>query len=116
VRDTAYSDDSSYRDPAGRNLGNFGVDAGYQGATLDDAASLSTRAIVKPFGENPTIVPITVSGRDARLVLPSTNSPQLYEAEVIVPYSSPLGTYDFFTLYAHKEFIQSLAQTLKLKH
>lgn len=114
MRDSAYSDDESYRDPAGRDQGYFEVGAGYQEMSLDDAARLSVSHILKPFGDNPTIVPLTVSGRDARLILPDTNSPQLYDAELIVPYSSPLGTYHFFFLYAHKDFIRSLSQTLEL--
>jgi TolB protein len=114
MRDSAYSDDESYRDPAGRDQGYFDVNAGYQGMSLDDAARLSANHILKPFGDDPTIIPLSVSGRDARLILPDANSPQLYGAELIVPYSSPLGTYDFFFLYAHKDFIRSLSQTLEL--
>jgi hypothetical protein len=116
TRDPNYSDDTSYRDPAGRESGYFVVDACCQGmASIDDVAQLHAAHHLKPYGDNPTIVPLTVSGRDARLILPDGNASQISDAELIVPYASSLTTsYDFFVLHAHKDFIRSIGQTLRL--
>lgn len=121
VPDANYS--NSYRDPGGREYGFFGVNAlNADGMTLDQAASAEVRHKLKPYGENPRIVSLTVDGRGARLILPDEASPprESFVAELIVPYSSPVliapnpNGYEFLLIYSHKDFIQSIAGTVRL--
>src|SRR3990172_4431643 len=112
--------DEAYSDPRGREYGYVQVDAlNAEGQTLDDAAEGVASHKLKPYGENPVIEPLTVGGREARLILPDEASPELYDAVLIVPYESPvriatLGSYNYLIVYAHKDFVRSLAETVTL--
>ncbi len=121
VRDANYS--NSYRDPGGREYGFFGVNAiNADGMTLDKIANAEVRHKLKPYGENPRIVSLTVDGREARLILPDDASPapESFVADLIVPYSSPVliasspDGYEFLVIHSHKDFIQSIAGTVRL--
>lgn len=121
VPDLNYS--NSYRDPGGREYGFVGVGAlNADGMTLDQAANSEVRTKLKPYGENPRIVSLTVDGRAARLILPDEAPPasELFVAGLIVPYSLPVliapnpNGYEFLLVHSHKDFIQSIADTVKL--
>ena len=121
VPDANYS--NSYRDPGGREYGFFGVNAlNADGMTLDKIANAEVRHKFKPYGENPRIVSLTVDGREARLILPDEASPapESFVADLIVPYSSPVliasspNGYEFLVIHSHKDFIQSIAGTVRL--
>jgi hypothetical protein len=102
--------------------------------TVDEVARLNANHHLKPYGEKATILRLTVDGRDARLILPdhSRREYQLHDAELVVPYASPLSVpadlsvpdgrsvpdtvtrpYDYFILYAHEDFIRSIARTIR---
>lgn len=121
VPDANYS--NSYREPGGREYGFFGVNAlNADGMTLDKIANAEVRHKFKPYGENPRIVSLTVDGREARLILPDEASPapESFVADLIVPYSSPVliasspNGYEFLVIHSHKDFIQSIAGTVRL--
>ena len=111
--------ESSFADPRGREYGFFLVDACCSGDIgLDEAAELQARHKLKPFGEQPSVTSVQLSAGEGRLILPDGSAPDPYSAALVVPYKSPrqissTGTYKFFILYAHKEFIRDIGQSLR---
>jgi hypothetical protein len=116
-----------YRDPRGREYGFFQVSAaGAPLLNLDEVTQTSAGHKLRPYGATPQIVALTVDGRDARLILPDEAAPPPEPiAELIVPYSSPIvlrspppgepaDSYNYLVLNAHKDFIRTIAGTVKL--
>jgi TolB protein len=112
--------DEMYRDARGRESGFFQVNAvSAENQTLADVARGEVSHKLKPYGDNPTIETLTVSGREARLILPDeATAPEPFVAELVVPYTSPVfiagSRYSFLIIYAHKDFIRAFADTLAL--
>ncbi len=117
----------AYRDPGGTEYGFFQVSAaGAPLLNLDEVTQTSAGHKLRPFGATPQIVALTVDGRDARLILPDEAAPPPEPlAELIVPYSSPIvlaspppgeppDSYNYLVLYVHKDFIRTIAGTVKL--
>lgn len=109
-----------FRDPRGREQGFFQVNAlSGDGFTLDEAASAEVSHKLKPYGLFPRIETIAVGGREARLILADDTAPEPFLSELVVPYPAPVvidqpGGYNFLIIYAHKDFVRSLAGTLRL--
>jgi DNA-binding CsgD family transcriptional regulator len=109
-----------YRDPRGREFGFFVVDACCKdGLTLDDAAELFAGSIARPPGEEPHIESLALLDGEARLILPDERSGDLDRAQLIIRYSPlprAIGTvqYAMLILYAHRDYIRAIAETLHL--
>lgn len=116
-----------YTDPGGREYGFFQVSAaGAPLLNLDEVTQTSAGHKLRPYGPTPQIVALTVDGRDARLILPDEAAPPPEPvAELIAPYSAPIvlrspppgepaDSYNYLVVYAHKDFIRSIANSVKL--
>jgi hypothetical protein len=101
--------------------GYFGIDAVGAGKDIpiDQAVRDMVSASGHPYGLNPTETQTTISGMEARLVLPSSDQPPDHagEAAFIVRYPKPFmiasSTYFYFILYGDKGHIQAIADTLQ---
>ncbi|MCB9151156.1 MAG: hypothetical protein H6641_20550 [Caldilineaceae bacterium] len=89
------------------------------GATLDDFADSEINHPLRPYGVNPQVIPMTVAGQDARLILPSTNqsSELRQQSALVVRYPKPRQvsstTYEFFVLYTSQPYVRHMADSLK---
>ncbi|MEZ4663843.1 MAG: PA14 domain-containing protein [Caldilineaceae bacterium] len=89
------------------------------GATLDDFADNEISHPLRPYGLNPQVIPLTVDGQDARLILPSANqsSELRQQSALVVQYPEPRqvngATYEFFVLYTSQPYIRHMADSLK---
>ena len=112
----------AFSDPSGRENGFFHVNALHtEGMSLEQVAASEVSHRLKPYGDSPQIVPTTVAGREGRLILPDTVRPssELFVAELLVAYSSPVnigagGPYQFLVMYGHRDFIESIAETIRM--
>jgi hypothetical protein len=91
------------------------------GLGLDELARSEADHALQPFGSSPTIEPIEVQGREARLVLPSADQPRLLPDEpawgmLVVAYPRPVFVEetlaDYFALYADLDHLGPLAASL----
>ena len=87
--------------------------------SIDHIVEFDVNHFLKPYGSNPQIKKLKVQGFDARLILPSSD--QGYEmnnqASLIVSYPKPIlinnTTYYYFVLWADKNHIDDIINTLK---
>ncbi len=86
---------------------------------IDKVAEFQVSHKLKPFGNNPSIIKLTIQGQEARLILPSQDQVKDFEnqAEVIVTYPKAIeineSFYYYFILYADKDHIQTIAKTIE---
>jgi len=102
--------------------GFFSVNAaGNDGLFLDD---MVRNEINKPnfiYGSSPSIKNLQIDGQEARIILPSIDQPKELnnQAVLIINYPRPLSisgmNYSLFVLYADKEHIEKIANTLKFE-
>jgi len=91
------------------------------GASIDEVADNDAHHKLRPYGSEPTIEKLQVEGREARLILPSADQPGAMkgQAGLIVDLPQPIEIsgqkYDYLILWADKEHIRAMAQTLKLQ-
>lgn len=110
----------AYSDPRGRAFGYFHVNALCCPSDLDASAQNEASHKLKPYGDNPIIEALTVDGRDARLILADeATAPEPFMAELVVPYRTPVrinspNPYTFFIMYAHKDYIRTIAESARL--
>lgn len=90
-----------------------------EGMTIDEVAELDANHKLLPYGSEPKIESIKINGQEARLILPSEDQPDEMkgQAEIIIKYPSPVtigsGIYSYFVLWADKEHIKSIGDTIK---
>lgn len=115
--------DPAYRFRYGNVNGFFSYDAiTGDDLTLDQVASMDANHFGNPYGTKPEIIPETIAGEPARLILPSSDQPAITanQAGLIVTYPKPIVldslTYRYFILWAHKAYILSIAKTLRFIH
>jgi hypothetical protein len=118
----------AYRDSRGKEYGYFQVSAiGAPLLSIDEVAKTEASHKLKPYGANWQVVPLTIDGRDARLILRDKPSPAWDDlATLIVPYAEPPivlrtpsggerpDSYNYLVVNAHQDYIRSIAQTVKL--
>lgn len=87
--------------------------------SIDEVAGWDAYHKLKPYGSEPTIEKMTIAGQDARLILPSQDQPPEMngQAGLIVRYPSPVTinnqVYRYFVLWADKDHIKSIGETIK---
>lgn len=124
VADTQYSLASYgyprvYRDLRGREFGWFNVGAhGAPSLSLDEVTERSSGHKLMPYGENPQVLSLVIPAGEARLILPDeVFAPEPFNAQLVMAYPSPIslptGSYNYFSLVAHKDFIRAIADTLR---
>lgn len=112
--------DNAYSFRYGNAEGFFSFDAiSGDGLTLDEVAKLDANHVGDPYGTHPTIIPETIDGQPARLILPSPDQPSItaHQAGLIITYPIPIQikgiTYAYFILWAHTDYIMPIGNTLK---
>ena len=100
--------------------GFFQISAAGSGSnSLDEICHNEAFATAKPYGENPTITPITIDRQEACLILPSSDQPaeMKQQAALIIRYPRPVpisgNTFNFAVLWADKNHISDLAATFE---
>lgn len=90
-----------------------------EGLSIDKVTEFDAYHKLKPFGSSPQIKKLEVQGQEARLILPSSDQPVENDnrTELIIKYPTPVkikgSTYYYFTLSAHKDYIERIAKTIK---
>lgn len=90
-----------------------------EGLPIDKVTEFDAYHKLKPYGSNPQIEELKIQGQEARLILPSSDQPEemANHAGLIIKYPTPVkikcSTYNYFILSAHKDYIISIAKTLK---
>jgi hypothetical protein len=98
--------------------GFFRIDA-MDGETLGHVARSEAYHILRPYGSHPTIEPLLIRGRDARLILPSADQPVGMDdqAALIVSYPRPvpcgMQSCRFFALLADEGHIRAMGDRLR---
>lgn len=91
------------------------------GSSIDEVADNDAHHKLQPYGSEPMIEKLQVKGREARLILPSADQPAAMkgQAGLIVDLPQPIEIsgqkYDYLILWADKEHIREIAQTLELQ-
>lgn len=86
--------------------------------SIDEVAKSDALHELNPYGSEPQILNRTISGQEARLILPSTDQAEDMhnQAGLIVRYPEALNiggsTYHFFILWADKAHIERIGNTL----
>jgi hypothetical protein len=100
--------------------GFFQISAfGGNGWTIDQVAESDANHKLKPYGTTPSIVKSDIHGLDARLIKPSDDQPKEEKemAELVIKYPQPIqidsNTYYYFILWADKNHIEQIAETIK---
>lgn len=99
--------------------GFFQFDAAGQGISLEYLCDNNAHHHLQPYGSAPTIEWRPVAGRDACLILPSSDqrASEKGSAALIVPYPAPqlIGSdrYQYFVLYADEKHISQMADSLQ---
>jgi len=100
--------------------GFFSVNAaGNDGLFLDDMVRNEINKATRPYGSNPSIKNIQIDGQEARIIFPSADQPKELnnQAELVVNYPRALSisgiNYSLFVLYADKDHVEKIANTLK---
>ena len=92
---------------------------GAAGVSPDVVAQAHASRILQPFGSSATISRLVVDGQPARSILPSDGQAEAMDglAEVLIQASSLIqiggDSYNFVVLYADKDHILAIAQTLQ---
>jgi hypothetical protein len=102
-----------YDNPADRAAGFVNVDI-LSAPSLTDAVDGWAHHKLRPFGENPRIVDITLPAGDAKLILPDPADPALHEASVVMPLPASVGAYQFVEIDATAADIMQIVQSLVL--
>jgi len=107
---------TSYRDPRGGEFGWFSiVPCCSREQTLEDVVSLTVEQKRRPYGEAPRILSMALPDGEGRLIHPDPRHTEIVGGELIIRYPPPLAS-DFcayLLLYAHKDYIQDIAPTLR---
>jgi hypothetical protein len=91
------------------------------GATIDQVAEDDAYHKLQPYGSEPTIEPLRLQAREARLILPSADQPPAMkgQAGLIVHLPQPIEMsghkYDYLILWSDEEHIREIAQTIVLQ-
>jgi LysM repeat protein len=99
--------------------GYFQVSALTSTGTLYDVCFNESYHILKPYGSRPVVVRAQIQGQSACFILPSADQPPEMnkQAGLLVVYSEPVvisgQPYNYLALWAHKDYIQTLADTLQ---
>jgi LysM repeat protein len=99
--------------------GYFILSALLADATLDEVCQEHSHHQLLPYGTNPKIEKTKVQGRDACFIFPSADQAPEWkgQAALIVSYPRPISIgrqpYNYFVMWAHKDFIRQIASTLK---
>lgn len=87
------------------------------GGTVEQACKGAAEHKLRPFGENPTVRPMTVQGQSACLVWPSEDQGAPWDAQVIIEYPRPVDVdgdlWSLLVLDADKDYILAITQTLR---
>lgn len=98
--------------------GFFQVNAG-TGGSLDDVARSHAEHKLKPYGSQPSIIPLQVAGEEARLIWPSDDQPNAMggQAQLLVRYPRPRDLpgdiYPHFILWADKQHVYAIARSIQ---
>ena len=90
-----------------------------QGMTLDEVCALDAYHKLQPYGSQPQVEELEIQGQPACLILPSADQPAAMsgQAGLIVRYPQPVEirsvTYGYFILWADKDHIREIAETLR---
>jgi hypothetical protein len=102
------------------NNGFFQISAfNGKGWTIDQVAESDANHKLKPYGTTPSIVKSDIHGPDVRLIKPSDDQPKEEKemAELVIKYPQPIqidsNTYYYFILWADKNHIEQIAETIK---
>jgi TolB protein len=99
--------------------GFFAISAVAGVDSIDEVASWDAYHKLKPYGSDPATEKLTIAGQDARLILPSQDqsADMKGQASLIVRYPSPVTIknqeYRYFVLWADKDHIKSIGETIK---
>ncbi len=117
---SGWQKDPKYSFRYGNKDGYFSFDAiTGDGLSLNQVTELDANHLSNPYGTKPRIVNKTIKGQKAKLILPSNDQPEITanQASLIVTYPTPIelrGThYSYFILWAHKDYILPIANTLR---
>lgn len=86
---------------------------------IDEVTGWNAYHKLKPYGSAPTIENLTIDGQEARLLLPSQDQPaeMKEQAGLIIRYPNPITinkvTYNYLELWADKDHIRSIGETIK---
>lgn len=102
--------------------GFFGLDSigGDEKATIDDLTSELTSSQFKSYGSKPAVVPGTIDAHETRMIIPSDDQDAalVNQAVLVIRYLKPVTlngkSYQFLVLYADRDHIRSLANTVKM--
>lgn len=87
--------------------------------SIDYVAENDAYHKLSPYGENPQIITTTISGQEARLILPSDDQSTewLNQAGLIVKYPKDINIdgdfYSYFILWADTGHINKISKTIK---
>ncbi len=90
-----------------------------EGLTMDEICQLESEHHLRPYGTQPTIERLQVQGQKARLIWPSEDQAENMrdQAALIIQHPRPVEisghVYRYFVLWADKDHMQQLANTLK---
>lgn len=99
--------------------GYFILSALFADSPLDEVCREHSRHELQPYGTNPKIERTKIQGREACFIFPSANQAPEWkgQAALILRYPRPISInrqpYNFFVMWAQKDFIRQIASTLK---
>jgi len=115
--DPQYSDPQSGQKFVGQE--GFFLIGAMDGDTIDQVTLSEAHHKLRPYGSQPSISSQQIQGREARLVLPSTDQPigMVNQSLLVVRYPNPVTISGqpcrFFALYVDRNHILTIAQTLR---
>ena len=89
------------------------------GLNIDQLAKLEVEHKLLPYGAEPVVEDLLIAGQEARLILPSEdqNTEMDNQAGLLIKYPTQVVIkgegYDYFVLWADKEHIRSIGETIK---
>ncbi|MDQ0874326.1 hypothetical protein QFZ77_002985 [Paenibacillus sp. V4I3] len=92
------------------------------GLNIDDVVKFNAYHKLQPFGSRPKIESLSISGQEARLILPSTDQDEHMhnEASLIIKYPSPVtingDKYYYLIIYADQNHIYQIGNTVTFIH
>jgi TolB protein len=87
--------------------------------TIDQVADQEANHHFRPYGSKPTVAPLQVQGKEARLILPSPDQAPDFRGQAALLVRSPgpihlsTGVYGFLVLWADKAHVQQIAESLR---
>lgn len=100
------------------STGFFQISAINSEGTLEDVCRNEAFHTLQPYGSNPSISRINIEGRDACLILPSSDQPAEMKgqaasiAKYVVPIVISGQSYNYFVLWANKNYIRQITASL----